>query len=91
MVAKYKRKRHIIENNLDAKPKHINLEKSERWAAKKEVQERLAESDYLTLDRLQAAAKQEEEMALDFWCWSMQQADPNYVCRCFEDKEEEEN
>jgi hypothetical protein len=88
MVARYKRKRHIEKNCLDAKPKHVNFEKSERQATKKEVRERLAESDYLTQDRLDAEADIKERMDLGYWCWQMEQADPNYVCRCFEKEEE---
>lgn len=75
------------ENCLDFRPKHINLEKSERWAAKKDVQERLAESDQLMVDRLEMDEREREEEEAAWQCWLREKADPNYICRCFEKKD----
>jgi hypothetical protein len=88
MVAKYKHKRHMIENSIDKKPKGYHIEGSERMSAKVDIKKQLGDYHDLMDDSIYDEIEMEKQMELDYWCYLQERNDPNYVCRCFEKKED---
>ena len=90
MVARYKvHKFRDKWNDGYFKPVFSDPDAVERQQARKEVMQGLQDNEDCNDLLLKAEAQWDAEMRLDYNCWSMSKADPDYVCKCFEDKKEE--
>lgn len=88
MVALYKLKREREMMSKD-ESRSLHLEGSERNRGKLEVRQGLKDNEDSNDLLLRMEEQWDADMRLDEECWRRQQADPdNYVCRCFEKKEE---
>jgi len=92
MVAPYKVHKQRADKWDDGyyRPYSSDPDSIERQRARKEVTQGLSDNEDSNDLLLRLEASWDDEERLSSECWRMQQADPeNYVCRCFEPKDEE--
>ncbi len=91
MVARYKVHKFRGKWNYDiSNAKFSDPDSAERQQAKKDVIQGISDNEDSNDLLLRMEAQEDAEERLDWECWMRQKADPeNYVCRCFEPKEEE--
>lgn len=93
MVARYKVHKQRADKWDDGyyRPFSSDPDSIERQKAKRDVIQGISDNEDLNDLQMKAEIQFEEDMRLDYDCWTRQQADPdNYVCRCFEKKEDDE-
>ena len=91
MVARYKTHKFRDKwNDGYFKPVFSDPDSIERQQAKKDIIQGISDNEDSNDLLLRMEAQFYEEERQDWDCWMRQKADPeNYVCRCFEHKDEE--